>query len=269
MANRYNSNIRTYSAKNLLWRYITSPSPDYGLYVVNNATYMSFADNPIAQNCVLQFYNAQRFKAQPLSFWNSNSNISIKRCGIFSNFADGLVLENEISRLGLLIGAARFMITPLAGTVDFTIGSPVAVFTGASAPVVSYISDNSSFTGANAGNVYWIRKITDKLDGTWDLLLSDFSYRTIHNSSLYSMIPADNKTFSVSGLSVLNTMFETEIFMNISAQAANEILLPFCKLEVNGTASGAFKMYLSTIDDAFNGKPLTFDSIAEMEITPV
>lgn len=307
MANKYESHLRTFTARNLVWNSAASVP---GLFTLGPPNVLTLAD----ADFVTQFYRAN----QPVHEWRAGCNMNVKRAGVFSNFADGLVLSNTKQRLALLIRSALWYRMPCGGTVDFTVGSRDITGTNLNSifPTGSgFIADNDNILTANFYSVSNVTATTG--------LLSDYALRT---AGIATNTYVNRVDYLIPGLStvtgyqalllpVLNSMVEFEGFyfsiiavpptydnsvarpvnpavgvsyiagasdgvwiINHTYQWTGTVWTDITKVQLfncnlclipTSTALGdTFDLQTVTIDTGFLGVEVSFDSMIEIEFTP-
>jgi len=256
MGNKYGSNIRTYTARNLVWD-VTADRPVPFVMAAPAALTIP------AASMLNVFYKAQ-FGLIPID-WNKNSHIAIKRSGLFCNFADGLVQRMDTSRISLNINVSVYTPVSVATTAVFTKGSNEVT------------GNNLNITGAG-----WV--IGDTLNGIpysvkfkppsagGNLYLTDYARENANLASIvrYVLKQDENENditenFTISNIATLNTMYESEIFFQYCPVAATDRLFISCTLAIDGASSLDF--FTKTIDTSFNGDVVSFDSVIEVEVT--
>ena len=255
MANKYQSNVRTYMARNVLWNSGHNPVIQYAL---NAPTAIQLTTN----DKVLQFFKAN-WGSQ--AAWETKANFNIRRAGLFSNFADGLVMENDASRLSIELISVPFTIVEVTGTAVFTAGSNLITGTGLNALTsgASFIADDN--TSIYLANVYTVYDVTPT-----SARLSDYAYINAATPKIYKLTFDITKTntYPSMPITVLNTMYETEIFFDNSVSDNVTVPLLLGRVNIQGSSTNMC-LYTKSIDVAFNTFPVSFDIMLEAEITPL
>jgi hypothetical protein len=263
MGNKYGSSVRTYTARNLLWtmsgtaaytpRVMAAPS-DFTVVAASNLT-------PQIVQC-----------QWPLEAdWNRESKITVKRFGVFCNFADGLVLEQNNARFALYLEAKAYTVltdtTPLSNG-DFTAGDNF----------VKNVVDPSTFITAGdiIVNVNGAAKYPYYVGYTYGggarIAISDYSENTHAGVPPFNLLPLSklvpvvgkSKSYAVKVIDAFNFMYEAENFLDIVPSSAAEFVFLTARLDVAGAA---IQMYTKTVDPQFNGLPVSFDVSVEVEVT--
>jgi hypothetical protein len=248
-------------ARNLIWDKASSPVDLIALDAPNNIQVASIT-NP--SSMVFQFYRSYGGSGVD---WNISSNVSIKRFGLFSNLADGLVMENYKSRLLLSLRTAKFSYAPVTGTAVFTQGSNY--ITGTNLDVAfapgggfrGFIGDGDLY-GANYYAVY------DVAANGLSARISDFAYATANTAAINVMVYSNLKTYETCRIPVLNTMFDTEVFFNNSIAVSDLTHVPLMLATLEVVDGASLDFYTVTVDTGLNEKPVSFDAILELEATP-
>jgi hypothetical protein len=264
MSNNYESKVRTYLARNLIWN-ASASSPD--LYTLSPPNDLDIASSDtVIQMFRLNWPIGKEYRIQ--------GNANIKRIGVFSNFADGLVMNNIKDRLYLWITGAQMSISKQPGTVDFTEGSNIITGTNLNAAYPGagfqgFIMDDSFIQGSLANHSYPYAIYDVALAGT-SARISDYAYRTISNTSIHQLVYSNVQTYTPIQIPALNTMFDAEAFIQsfIAAGPVAENMMFYATLGFNSPESGSdFTFYTKSIDTSFDTIPVSFDAVAEIEIT--
>lgn len=256
MGNKYGSNIRTYTARNLVWNCAAAQPVPFAMAAPANLTLD--ASGGATDSFLQGFYKAQIGATD----WNNESRISIKRAGLFCNFADGLVQQMDASRISMTISAVLYSATTLG------VGHTMKIWVGS-----NQITGPHLDVDVAAGDVVY-----DIVNGVPHFIqsaaaiaggpayITDYSlYPTTPDIGIIILSPVNIIDFTISNVATLNTMYETEIFMPYT-KGANQQMLLSCQLAIQGGASYSF--YTKSIDPLFNGSPVSFDSVIEVEVTP-
>jgi hypothetical protein len=226
-----------------------------------------------AKNSMLPVF----FRAQwPLQTdWERESTVSIKRAGIFCNFADGLVQKMDASRVVMTITAAIYApdtVLPAPELVAFTVDDNEATITDMAAPgpygagrVIVDLADGQLIP-------YFIQSVgAPAVDSP--LYLTDYAFKGSAKQPVYfyNVVTLDTyvqqRTFTINNIATLNTMYEAEIYFPFAPRAANQRLFLSCQLGVDGEAD-SLDFFTNIVDPSFNGSAISFDSVIEVEITP-
>jgi hypothetical protein len=258
MSNKYQSNVRTYMARNLLWNSQGSP---VDLHVLDAPNNISLNDD----DGVLQFYRSYGSAGVD---WNISGNVLVKRFGLFCNFADGLVMSNISTRLVLSLRTAIFYITPVVGSTVFTRGSNIITGTnlddafGTGAGYKGFITDDTTVFG---GNYY---SVLDVAANGLSARISDYAYRDSTLATISKLAYSNLKVYETVRVPVMNVMFDTEVFFNNSIAITDTTHCPLLLAIVNIRDGTVYDFYTKTVDTSYNTLPVSFDGMIEAEITP-
>lgn len=278
MSNKYQSNVRTFTARNLVWNTALAPELPVVLHTMNAPVNLIITTNDI----VSQFYRCNwgmTLPVGPPSFppkrdWNLSSSINIKKVGMFSNFADGLVFQNSDTRMILR--------TSIYLTHVSTIKTAAAVFTKGSNYITGtdldvafpgpypsnglagYISDSS-----NVGEGYMYAVYDVAVDGSF-ARISDFAYRSVGLANVNLLVLSASQTSRDTIIPTFNALYESEIFFNTTLLASEvAVRNVFLAAEFVMDPPGNYMYYYTkTVDESFNALPVTVDSMIEVEVTP-
>lgn len=243
MSNKYASIVRTYRIRNLYEDTLT-PGTDVIIPASGLATNNDFR-------------TFQNFSFDS----NTQTNFTIKRLGLFSNFADGLVWKNAADRISVLFSFSAYRFAQsysidltygakgvtTAGTTGWVAGDrrAIAVFDGPR--YVLYVDP----TGANAGNLedYW-SVTTGTVDAsTLALVGRDISY-------VYRDI------------STLNCMHEVNQFAEpFNFGSGNDFDIVAVHIAINATEPADTPFLTNIIDASFTDETVYFDVVADIEFT--
>ena len=270
MANRYNSTLRSFMARNIIQQANANPAL-FDLFAMNAPTAITIAT--VGGNSP---YVKQPFRANwgNIVGWNLNSNCNIKRVGIYSNFADGLVFEGKNSRLALRISASVLQIVDYnvpGGTVTVTANSPYITSVGVDLSVLCashYFLDGTLNLGVST-----LYHTYNEAAGA--ARLSDYSDRTYTASDDFPLVTVvKNVNFPVIQLPAFNTMFDLEQYVNLNTYALtlvptgvkNTVILSAEVLLLPGDGDGMV-LSTNTIDTSFNTQYVSFDAMIDVETT--
>jgi hypothetical protein len=217
----------------------------------------------VATNSMLpSFYQAQ---VPAETDWNRESFISIKRAGLYSNFADGLVQKLGATRITMTITAAVYTPVAYPGTISYAVGDNAVTIAGLASPV----SGPVGIYDESAGYPYFTQYGSLANGPNY---LTDNARRTAAGETLF-VFPlvtgvTQKKSFTLTNVATLNTMYESEIFFPYCPTAAYEKLFLSCQLNVDSDAL-AVDFLTKSIDPVFNTDQICFDSVIEVEVTPV
>jgi hypothetical protein len=286
MANKYSSNIRTIVAKNLLWDY------DNGIDTGVAPTGLKTIAPPANFNVVNAGLTEGLFRAnwgnidppynvQP-SAWIVNSNMLIKSLGIFSNFADGLVMSNIARRLSVVINSYAISIDVVnngyVNAIDFTADSnEITVAAGRDLhALINADASYPSFIGDVGGALDYsiVYLMSDVAVDGLSARISDYGYRTINGGSFQYAVTSFEAINPVT-VPLLNVMFQQELLIKSGipypAVTTDTVPKPIyqvltAKIVIQPTDS--FDFYTHVVSPDFDRLPVTFDVVAEVEVTP-
>lgn len=255
MGNKYGSNLRTYTARNLVWN--VEPSTPPIPYNINAPVDLGIA----AAGMLPVFYKAQF----PLGFdWNRNSRIAVKRVGIFCNFADGLVQKMNTNRLSLYVVIGTYgQVAIGSNTISLSRGSNI--ITG---PDLSSIQDGTILFDTIHKIPYYVTRLPGNLPN--EVYLTDYAIDDFEDESIQKLDPGYEQYFNISNIATLNTMYEAEISFPLTPPADDPFqhLFVSCRLVIDGVYESPYAFYTKSINPSFNGSPVCFDSVVELEVTP-
>lgn len=260
MGNKYGSNLRTYTARNLVWDCSGAQPVPFTMAAPQPLVIQT--PNSAKNSMLLSVYNFNSSLIAPEAL--ASSYLNIKRAGLFCNFADGLVSEMNKSRVTFKITVGEYLLESKTGIMNFTALDNEIIATGQS----SLLSTSQLMISRNgraipiytpppvpAGTGY----LTDYNDVTG--LLTPFQVWTPTGVS---------QDFTIKNIATLNTMYEAEIFCKVVASTAspfNRVLI-LCQLGVD-SSEDSLDYFTNIIDPSFNGQAISFDSVIELEVTPV
>lgn len=286
MGNKYNSNIRTLVAKNLVW----DATYDYGagalggaapkgLFTMSAPTAFSFKNS----DCVEQPFNGQwgNIGERSPTGWLKTGNISIKSVGVFCNFADGLVFNDIASRINISIFAYTFSVSATQAAnltgIDYksNLLSAANIDNLLSDPLTGYPTFIMDQFDADYANLYTLADVNEAFT---EGRLSDYAYWDVdYLPALKKIDILSQSKLSPVVIPTLNTMFPQELFLQSSIPSGLtgddvQFVVLTAKMSVypdNGGAEDAeFSFYTDVVDTGFNDKPVTFDAVVEVEVTP-
>jgi hypothetical protein len=273
MGNRYNSSVRTFTARNVVW--LQSGIAAFTPKIMAAPADLTIATTDLLYGQDLNGTGGGQFVQYqwPLETDNNrNSCVSIKRFGIFCNFADGLVLEQNTARMSMYIEVQNYTIAtdPTAlSSCSFSVGDNF----------ISNIVDPGGFLASNSpdgyGNILLAESGSAKYPYYYDptiyggdkIAISDYSEVNAVMTpmkKLVQTVPMNHKQYEVKVIDALNYMYESEAFMNIVPASAGEYTFINARLTIAGSP---LKLYTKTVDTSFNGLPVSFDIAVELEVT--
>lgn len=192
---------------------------------------------------------------------NKNSNMMVRRLGLFSNFADGLVFTSQPYRVDFTIVVAAISVgAAITGGITFTLGSrtvtsPSGIFGGG-----GEIDTNGFF---KVGNEYY--KIQDVADAN-NATLSDNAY--VNGNQACNIISTlDSDGFIYQHLPVLNCMADVDEFIVPSARLSGISGLDDLIFLANVNPLHSITFATDGINSAYDTTIVTFDVGMELEYT--
>lgn len=259
MGNKYGSNIRTYTARNLVWDCSAhQPVPHV---MASPANLVLDASGAGTDSLLKGFYRAQMGTAD----WNIHSRLSIKRAGLFCNFADGLVQQMDAKRIKMTITAALYDYLPLVTGHTAKFYSNSNEITGPTLDVD--VTAGDAIYDVTNSEAYFVQSAAASA-GDPAYLTDYHTSPTTADLDIVKLVttPLTSMSFIIQNVATLNTMYETEIFFPFT-KGTNQHVFLSCELSILGGTSYSF--YTKTIDPLFNSLPVSFDSVIEVEVTPV
>ena len=298
MANKYNSTVRTFMARELGWAVTGSdPVADTDIPTLAAPANLSLTNNIGGPDGTVECFTEQPYRANwgGVIGWNKNGTVNIKRVGVFSNFADGLVFSAKnttTSRLGLQLRAYTMYIQDydLAGgyvqcaqafndlrsdVVDWAaIGSGFFLQTQASGAGASFAGGYLySFSNPRDTGAYYNARLSGNA-------LTDNGVANRITGTMQQVSTTNVLLFPIVEIPTLNTMYDIEQYFDLASLNAPFVtnvndwtqiitcqLVKFPDTYYDGT-DAPFEFLTKSIDTGFNGEKVTFDSIIEVEVTP-
>lgn len=244
MSNKYNSNLRTYRARNVYESTITPPN-----------------DFTIAQaNWVPQLFRPHDFLGVGSDFdYPLSSNLIIKRLGLFCNFADGLVWASPTVRLDLLVLVYGMIPVTRTGVVTFTVDSKTV--TGVGTNFVGQFTPNGFILDPATMTPYKIRSITNPAT----MVLTDYALFTSAGVQATSLTGTIASGVMLHQMAEFNYMYDLEHFFSVASLPGISILIP--QVTIYNSGNNALNLYTISIDTTYGGKNILFDVVADFEIT--
>jgi hypothetical protein len=255
--NQYGSAVRTYIAANVMEELITPPNQ---LDVTNsNIRKQFFQMGGSIQN--------PAFINSGVDDWNLQSNFSIHRCGLFSNFADGLVYLAPCVRPSITIKAFPWKVNvALPGTVSMTAGSRDLV---GFATTWNTVGPGKLTVGryyAINGHLLEITKVNSDTSAEASQYVGLIDVAGISGQTMYSTIGGSLFVQNVLPcIDTLNYMYEADRFEPISL--VNVIGYTAIALQAILSFSDTVSFGTKSIDTAWARTIATFDVKADLEIT--
>lgn len=274
MSNKYQSNIQTYTARNIIWNSLAAVVDQFPMDAPNPVTLNGGTPLLLPGDFVFQFFrvNWPALTGWPgVVSWNHASNMNVRRVGLYSNFSDGLVMSNIDSRLAIGVCSSVFIITEFDGTIEFTKGSNYVTGTGLDEAFIP----GPGFGGfvADDKTAFYPYALYDVNETGTAARLSDFAYRDKSCAKLYRMYYSKlyHEQFIIAAL---NNMYDAELFFNTSITDVTAAQYPLLFTTAGIIpSSDTFDLRTVTIDTNYNSTPacrsvVSFDAQIEVEITP-
>lgn len=201
-------------------------------------------------------------------FVNKETNFMVRRTGVFSNFADGLVFKTPADRFDVNYQYTAYRFTGDRFSLNFTYGS-------------KNVTLNAGTTGWVAGNEYDVAVEIDSPDRFMiiNVIASDATSGVIQDYwdtkttfiFCYNCTIAPAVPFTVKNISQLNCMYEANDFAQpFEFSSASEYDLAGVQIKLNIDWTGQSHnttLLTNTIDPSYNDETVYFDVITEIEFT--
>lgn len=240
--NQYGSVVDRFIARNVLEQAINPPAA----FSIANASWVD------------AFLRSLTPTAFTTRYINRNSNMILRRAGLFCNFADGLVIDgtNRID-LGISFRALNASGAIISG--NFTAGS--TALTGGTA----------FLTELSAGDIvldpvfqpFRIASVTNDTDAVLDerAIFTGPANTTVYSQSAFYGV-------HIPGIQELNQMYDHEIFAPIGSYALTTPDFIFAAVSLANEDTTSTVDYMSkTISTAYAGDTARFDVYADIEFT--
>lgn len=243
--NKYSAELRTFVARNL---HEATLNPPNDLTIASNAWVKQIAIYSTTTERTL----------------NKNTNINVRRAGVFCNFADGLVFKDPSQRIDLRLAVfAIYQGAKISSAAGVTAGSKNLIGSGSD----SFTTDLSAgdIVFLNPGGPYRFH-IIDSVTNDNLAVMNDYApengaldlYKT-------TALPGD-ETFHI-GIPVLNYMFEVGEYMAPTIfNTATNLLDVIIRCEINCPQTLTF--LTKSINTDFADDTAFFDVILDVEYTP-
>lgn len=246
-SNRYSSVVRLLTAKNIYESVLPAIPADFTLTAANTREQILNVHQPII---------------------NGNSNLTIRKLGISSNFSDGLVFKEPGQRLTAVVNVYGAQAgTALTGNLSITAGSNVLTGIGTLFLAELAPGDIILFDPVPAGipsSPRWLRvlAVVNDLQAT----LYNYSSVTDTNNGIVYPINATN-VYALEDISVLNQLYEVNHFIPsaLSTVAGSEAII-ICDINA-ALRDGNVDFLTKSIDPTFSADKIHFDVLAEIEVT--
>lgn len=208
---------------------------------------------------------------EPLQRPSKDTNIFVRRMGIFSNFADGLVFGKNASRIGARLLATTFQKDEtVSGTITFTRDSKAITSGDIDLTTIEYMREinasnpsqwfyiDAATAAAGAANLFNYSRLdgAKAVPGAVEVLSGSFS---------------NGVAISVYDIPALNTMVDVNYLLTPSevstaaGMSSWDYIGLFGSIDLDGTDMSFLTKSIST---AFASDDITFDLVAEIEYTP-
>ena len=268
--NKYGSVVRTFIARNMVWNHaLTQGAVPNGLFklappaalVIDDSASGSTPPNP---DLVMQFFDSTKLQ-QPEEGWLPLGNVFLKRMGLFSNFADGLVLENLEGRLSLNVVISTFSAVKMTGTIAFTKGSNLVTGTNFNADIIgtarNFVIAADTIFDLDLRNAFAIYKV----DNT-NARISNYAYNSYAGDTYFLTESVVRYITTLNAIDCLNNMVDVEMFFPAAVSVTGTNPYAYAYLSVDTTDS-KFSLLTNTISDSFATTPASFDAAIELECT--
>jgi hypothetical protein len=196
---------------------------------------------------------------------NKETNFNIDKAGMFSNFADGLVLKDPQYRFDLTLSATPFTLANNPYTLTLTYGSKV-VTTFAGSPGWTPGLDYPVAIQESVSGEYTVMYINATGAGTGNLY--DYWAYTSGNLLSEALTAFGSRAYVVKNISVLNCMYNvTEFFQPLIFTGGVEYAYVALRVALNLTTSHNTTFMTHTINSAFDGSTVHFDAVIDVEFT--
>ena len=241
--NKYGSILRTYLARNIYEDALAAP-----------------ADITFPAGNVTEVRTIPNFSFDV----NKDTNFSVQRVGVFSNFADGLVFKDAADRLDVsfLFAAYRFMEDY---TIDVTYGSKSIAATG----TTGWSGGSASFVAAEIETDKHVVVIVDAADVSSGVLRDYWQWQTDAALPARTLqLVGNDALYTFRGISTLNCMYNVNEFgepFQFSATSEYDIIV--VRVVVNEFPRHSTKFLTKSINTSFNDDAVYFDVVADIEFT--
>lgn len=198
---------------------------------------------------------------------NPQTNISIDKIGVFSNFADGLVFKNPYDRIDVTVDTVAFQNMSNSYTLQFTYGSK-AVTTTIGAPGWTIgIETAIAITDPETGRITVMNIMPTAVDAGD---LEDYWMYTTAQVQCNALQPVsiDNPIEQFHTISTLNCMYNfskfEEPFLFSGGNPYDYVAL---RASLNYWSPHTTTFLTNSIDPAFDGNTVTFDLVLDIEFT--
>jgi len=252
MANKYFSVLRDYVARNVAEVELSLPG-------TGEITVQGDSTDWKRQLCT-------RFS---INMPDPDSNLVLKECAVFSNFADGLVFANANESIDLSIHAIGVWEYASIGNVSTTLGSKTMTGAGFAASLSA-----GTFIRINipASNLYYFA-IVDSVTDDNNAELRDYAQRTLTAQAGDKVVSSSVDSYRMRNIRALNTFYKSEYYFTPSTiiaagETSLDILITVQPNFGNGITHDDIVFHTNSISDTFNEDALYFDSIIRAEVTP-
>lgn len=243
--NQYGSVVQRFLARNVLEQAINPPNA----FQIADASWVN------------TYLRSEQKTSAPFQYINPNSNIVLKRGGLFCNFADGLVL-NSLNRARISIAfeglTPNTAITITSGTL-----TPGSKALSAGTAFLTELSAGDRIVGP-FGNPYRIASVTDNANA----VLDEYA---IFGGSIAGTNPYTATTFfgvRFPGFLELNTMYDLEYFAPVASYSAATVTIIGARAIIDNENPAATVDYMTkTISTTFAADTARMDVYADIEYT--
>lgn len=192
------------------------------------------------------------------------SNIFIRRIGLFCNFADGLVFKNPAPRIGMDFLVSTFKEETMSGgEINFTAGSKAITGVG-----TDFSGESVGFLKTTIGDNHLM--IVDPTDAT-NANIDNYSYldgaKTIGLEVQRLSIGTSDVT-DVWGLPTLNTLYDVGRLLSPSLVSSSPDTFSDLGFRARLNMNNLDLTFLTkSIATSFSGDAIHFDIVAELEYT--
>lgn len=189
-----------------------------------------------------------------------HTNLLMRRLGVYSNFADGLVWKNPSEFLFLTIEVhSVYQDSAPTGTQNVTLGSKTLTGT----LLTTDFGAGNFVWDTTAASFYRINSLADAANGTLD----NYASRTSADSFI-RLLPISDALSVVAEVRTLNEMYEVEEFFNPLVFGAGANTPEFIVIDVRLASYGDVTFLTKSINTDFEGDPVYFDVALDLEYTP-
>lgn len=198
-----------------------------------------------------------------------NSNLVLKRLGVFANFADGFVFANASERINLALDTHAYTRDVIAGgDMSFTLGSKAVTGTG----FAGNIFDGNILVVPYAGTEvqYYIVDGDPSDDNNLDV--TDYAEKDVVAAPLVRLLSLPNyELLDYTRISELNYMWNVDEFISPLAFASAATTDVVITVRVNQTSlnfgASDIDFLTKSISDTYDGDMVHIDVVGDIEYT--